>query len=114
MPHMRKSGELVSIPKGTHPLISKATGRGSCQMCRVNKYSFPRTSAKKSKVVKGFITGDLVKAIVSTGKKVGTYVGRVAVRSAGSFDSKTTNGGVQGISWKYCQRLQKVDGYLYN
>ncbi len=49
-----RSGEWVSIPKRIHPLIIKATGRGSRQMCRVNKYGFPRTSAKKSKEVKGF------------------------------------------------------------
>ncbi len=66
---------------------------------------FLERQRKKVKRLKGFITGDLVKAIVSTGKKVGTYIGRVAVRSPGSFDSKTTNGGVQGISWRYCQRL---------
>ncbi|MDJ0652437.1 MAG: RNA-guided endonuclease IscB [Simkaniaceae bacterium] len=110
-----RSGELVSIPKGIQPLIIKAKGRGCRQMCRVNKYGFPRTSAKKSKVVKGFVTGDLVKAIVTAGRKVGTYTGRVSVRFSGSFDIKTTNGlGAQGISWKYCRLIQKVDGYLYN
>jgi hypothetical protein len=65
-------------------------------------------------VVKGFATGDLVKAIVTTGKKVGTYIGKVAVRSSGSFNIQTTNGVVQGIGWKHCQLIQKADGYLYN
>ena len=73
------SGAKVSIPKSIKPLIIKATGRGSRQMCRVNKYGFPRTSAKAKKVVKGFVTGDLVKAIVTNSKKVGTYIGKVAV-----------------------------------
>ena len=108
------SGKAVIIDQDIKPLIIKATGRGSRQMCRVNKYGFPRTSSKTSKVVKGFATGDLVKAIVTTGKKVGTYIGKVAVRSSGSFNIQTTNGVVQGIGWKYCQLIQKADGYLYN
>lgn len=108
------SGEDVSIPSNIKPLIIKATGRGSRQMCRVNRYGFPRTSAKTSKVVKSFATGDLVKAVVTTGKKVGTYIGKVAVRSSGSFNIQTTNGVVQGIGWKYCQLIQKADGYVYN
>ena len=107
-------GVDVSIPTTIKPLVIKATGRGTRHMCRVNKYGFPRTSAKTSKVVKGFATGDLVKAIVTTGKKVGTYIGKVAVRSSGSFNIQTTNGVVQGIGWKCCQLIQKSDGYVYN
>ena len=83
-------------------------------MCRVDKYGFPRTSAKSQKVVNGFKTGDLVKAMVDKGKKVGTYIGRVAVRKSGSFNIKTEAGTVQGISWKYCSLLQRADGYNYN
>ncbi len=82
-------------------------------MCRVNKYGFPRTSAKGYKAVKGFVTGDLVKAIVTTGKKIGTYIGRVAIRTTGSFNITTSKGLIEGISWKYCCILQKADGYLY-
>ena len=54
-------------------LVISAKGRGSRQMCRVDKYGFPRTSAKASKSVKGFQTGDMVKAIVPTGLKQGEY-----------------------------------------
>ncbi|TGO02476.1 hypothetical protein PN36_24395 [Candidatus Thiomargarita nelsonii] len=65
------------------------------------------------KIVKGFQTGDIVKAVVTKGKKIGTYIGRVAVRASCSFNVSTKNGTMQGISWKYCQRLQSVDGYNY-
>jgi hypothetical protein len=64
-------------------------------------------------LVKGFQTGDIAKAIVTSGKKMGIYVGRVAVRSTGSFNISTVNGLVQGISHKYCQPIHKKDGYSY-
>lgn len=83
-------------------------------MCRVDRFGFPRTSAKSQKIVKGFKTGDLVKALVNKGKKIGTYIGRVAVRKSGSFNIKTKAGTVQGISWKYCSLLHSADGYNYN
>jgi hypothetical protein len=99
----------------TAVLIVKADGHGSRQMCRVNKFGFPRTTAKSTeKEVKGFQTGDITKAVVTSGKKVGTYIGRVAVRKSGSFNIKTVDKTVQGISWKYCRRLHASDGYSYN
>lgn len=91
-----------------------AKGRGSRQMCKVDKYGFPRTSAKASKSVKGFQTGDIVKAVVTKGLKKGEYLGRVAVKSSGYFDIKTKNGLAQSIGYKYCRLIQKNDGYSYN
>jgi len=82
-------------------------------MCRVDKYGFPRTTAKKFKKVHGFQTGDIVKAVVPSGKKVGTYIGRVAIRATGNFNIKTKSGTVQGISYRYCQMLHRTDGYTY-
>lgn len=94
-------------------LIIKAEGRGSRQMCRMDRFGFPRTSAKQSKLVYGFQTGDIVKAIVSKGKKEGLYFGKVAVRSSGNFNITTANNTVQGINYKYCTLIQKADGYSY-
>lgn len=92
-----------------------AKGRGSRQMCRVDKFGFPRTSAKASKSVKGFQTGDIVKAIVPSGfKKRGEYLGRVIVRSNGGFNIETNKETTQGIGYKYCSIVQKNDGYSYN
>lgn len=95
------------------PLNIKATGHGSRQMCRTDKFGFPSRYVPRFKFVKGFQTGDIVKAIVTSGKKIGTYVGRVAVRSTGSFNISTTTGLIQGISHKYCQQIQQKDGYNY-
>jgi len=95
-------------------LYVKAMGHGSRQMCRVDKYGFPRTKAKtRSKNIKGFQTGDIVKAIVTTGKKAGTYVGRVAVRATGSFNIKTGSTTVPAIGHRHCRLLQSADGYAY-
>ena len=95
-------------------LVISAKGRGSRQMCRVDKYGFPRTSAKALKSVYGFQTGDMVKAIVPTGLKQGEYLGRVAVRSRGSFDIRTKSGLIKDIGYKYCHIIQQSDGYLYS
>ena len=95
-------------------LIISAKGRGSRQMCRMDKFGFPRTSAKASKSVKGFQTGDIVKAVVPFGSKQGEYLGRVAVRSRGNFDIKTNKEIIQGVGYKYCSIVQRNDGYSYN
>ena len=95
-------------------LLISAKGRGSRQMCRVDKYGFPRTSAKASKLVKGFQTGDMVKAIVPEGLKQGEYLGRVAVKSNGAFSIGTKSGLVKDIGYKYCHLIQRGDGYSYS
>jgi len=96
------------------PLLITATGHGSRQMCRVDKYGFPRTSAKGSKQVFGFQTGDMVRAVVTSGAKKGTYIGKVAVRTTGSFNITTTTGTVQGIGYRHCRMIHHADGYAYN
>ena len=91
-----------------------AKGRGSRQMCSMDKFGFPRTSAKTSKSVKGFQTGDIVKVIVPFGLKQGEYLGKVAVRSSGFFNIKTNKETIQGIGYKYCHIVQRSDGYSYD
>jgi 5-methylcytosine-specific restriction endonuclease McrA len=95
------------------PLLIKATGHGTRQMCRTDKFGFPSRYVPRCKFVKGFQTGDIVKAVVTAGKKIGTYVGRVAVRSTGSFNLSTNQGLIQGISHKYCSLVHQKDGYGY-
>ncbi len=105
-----KSGQEVFIHVKHRPLHIKATGRQSRQMCRVDRYGFPRTKPKRNRMVYGFQTGDMVKAIVHSGKKAGTHVGRVAVRASGRFRV----GKVDGVNWKYCQTIHANDGYEYS
>lgn len=108
-----ESGQAVELCETTKPLRIKAVGRQSRQMCRPDKYGFPRTGAKSSRIVKGFQTGDIVNAIVPSGIKAGQYVGRVAVRATGSFNITTEDGTVQGISYKHCRKAHASDGYSY-
>ncbi len=96
-----------------YPLIVTAKGHGCRQKCLMDRYGFPRTAAKDATFVKGFQTGDTVKAIVTKGAKVGTYMGRVAVRASGSFDITTKHGKVAGIGYRSCRVLHKRDGYSY-
>ncbi len=99
---------------GVVPLLIAANGHGSRQLCLMDKRGFPRTGPKQAKRVKGFQTGDMVKAVVTSGVKRGTYVGRVAVRATGSFNITTTEGKtVQGISHRQCSVLHTCDGYSY-
>lgn len=99
--------------KDIKPLIIIATGHGSRQMTRVDRYGFPRTGSKQSKKSFGFKTGDIVRACVPAGKHKGTHIGKVAVRASGSFNITTDKGVKQGISYKYCKRIQASDGYRY-
>ncbi|NEQ86083.1 MAG: HNH endonuclease [Moorea sp. SIO2I5] len=96
------------------PLLITAKGHGTRQMCRTNKFGFPSRYVTRLKFVKGFQTGDIVKAIVTKGKKIGTYTGRVATRKTGSFNISTKNGLIQGISHQYCTIVHRKDGYSYS
>ena len=80
----------------------------------MDQYGFPRTKAKSGKVFFGFRTGDLVRAVVATGKKIGTYIGKVAVRATGYFNIATKADTIQGISHSYCEKVYAADGYTYN
>ncbi len=91
----------------------KATGHGSRQMCRTDKFGFPSRYVPKFKFVNGFQTGDIIKAVVTSGKKIGIYKGRVAVRSSGNFNVATVQGLIQGINYKCCSSIHQKDGYNY-
>jgi hypothetical protein len=98
---------------GMVPLLITAIGHGSRQKCNVNDLGFPCSRPKGAKKVKGFQTGDLVRAAVTAGTKQGIYVGRVLVRASGWFDIRTKGGRVQGISHRCCTPVQQSDGYNY-
>jgi len=109
------AGQVDSVKGWQKPALSiKATGRGSYQRTRLDKYGFPRGFLMRQKSVHGFQTGDRVKAVVPNGKKTGTHTGRVAVRASGSFNIQTAAGVAQGISHKHCKVIQRADGYGYS
>jgi hypothetical protein len=107
-------GEMDWVSNWQRPTLHiKCTGRGSYQRTRLDSFGFPRGYLMREKSVKGFATGDLVKATVTQGKKQGCYRGRVAIRATGSFNIQTREGVVQGISHRHCTLLQRGDGYGY-
>ncbi|WP_155355570.1 RNA-guided endonuclease IscB [Acrocarpospora macrocephala] len=94
-------------------LVVKATGRGTYCRTRTDKYGFPRLRLPRVKQVHGYATGDLVRAVVPSGKNAGTHVGRVAVRSTGKFNITTAHGTRQGTHHRHVRLLQRADGYAY-
>ena len=108
-------GEIGDVRRPAQPALQvRCTGRGSRSRTRNDAFGFPRGYLMRSKGVHGFRTGDMVRATVTHGKKVGVHTGRVAVRVTGSFNIQTPAGVVQGISHKHCQILCRGDGYSYN
>ena len=99
-----KTNEVICI---------QAKGRGSRFRGRTNKCGIITKYLPRQKTFFGFQTGDMVKAIVTKGKKIGTYVGRVAIRSTGSFNIQMEDTVVEGISHSYCKIIQRNDGYSY-
>ncbi len=84
-------------------------GHGSRQMCRMNKYGFPRTGPKLARTAYGFRTGDLVKAVVPSGTYRGTHEGSDCDTLAPSFR-------LNGIDLhpRLLKRVQRADGYAYS
>jgi 5-methylcytosine-specific restriction endonuclease McrA len=98
--------------KGVKPLIIKAKGHGTRSRCRTDKYGFPKAHAPKAKYFQGFQTGDIVKADVLTGKFVGQYVGRIAIRFRPSFVLQLSTQKFD-VHPKYLRTIHKADGYEY-
>jgi len=87
----------------------KAIGHGSRQMCRTDKYGFPKTHRTRKVMFMGFQTGDIVKANIPNGKFAGRHVGRLsAVRQRPSF---TLNG--FDVHPKHLKRIHRGDGFNY-
>jgi 5-methylcytosine-specific restriction endonuclease McrA len=90
-------GNISRIERWSVPVTQvKASGRGAYHRTRTDASGFPRGYCMREKSVRGFRTGDMVRAVVQAGKKAGAYVGRVAIRASGSFNIQTRQKVVQG------------------
>ncbi len=98
--------------KTNQPLLIKATGNGTRQRCRPNKFGFPKSHAPKAKFFQGFQTGDLVSASIPKGKFAGQYTGRIAIRFRPSFVLQLPDKKFD-VHPKYLTHLHRNDGYNY-
>lgn len=108
------STQEVLLLRGIRLLLVQATGHGRRQMCLMDRHGFPRSVAKSARVVNGFRTGDMVRAVVPVGKYAGRHYGRVAVRATGWFNVSTDNGVIHGVNSMYCTVTHRCDGYSYS
>ena len=92
-------------------ILITCMGRGHRRICKSNKYGFPVVYRQRCKSYFGFYTGDIVKAIITIGKKIGKYFGRIIVRKTGYFDIKNI---IDGVPYKFFILLSRNDGYFYN
>ncbi|MDD5001063.1 MAG: RNA-guided endonuclease IscB [Thiomonas arsenitoxydans] len=108
-------GEVEGVQGWQQPALQiKATGRGSYQRTRLDRFGFPRGFLTRAKRHFGFQTGDRVQAVVPSGKHAGVHTGRVAVRATGSFNLQTPQGVMQGVPHRHCRVIQRADGYGYS
>ncbi|MCX5376769.1 HNH endonuclease [Streptomyces sp. NBC_00091] len=96
----------------TQILVVASTGRGSYARTTPDRFGFPRLRRPRSKIHHGYVTGDLVRAVVPQGKWAGTWVGRIAVRTSGQHRISTLTSRFD-VSHRHLRLLQRADGYTY-
>ncbi|MFF4271054.1 RNA-guided endonuclease IscB [Streptomyces sp. NPDC001536] len=94
-------------------LVAKAAGRGSYARTTPDRFGFPRLRRSRVKRHFGYVTGDLVRANVPTGRWAGTWTGRLSVRANGQH-SLTTPAGRFNVRHRNMVLLQRGDGYGYS
>lgn len=110
------TGDCRGVTGAQAPVFALlACGRGMRRRTNTDAHGFSRGSLPRTKLMHGFMTGDLVVATVPGGKYAGTHRGRVAMRTSGRFDIKDINGRriAQGIAHRHIRLLQRFDGYAY-
>ena len=107
------SGEKVFLLECLKPLRITATGHGSRQMCRTDKYGFPIRYRPRAKSFMGYQTGDIGEAKVPVGKYAGTHRGRITIRHRPSFVLCNARGVRVELHPKYLRRIHRQDGYAY-
>lgn len=84
----------------------KAHRRHARQLVRHNKHGLPVSKPKARPTKHSFLTGDVVRGVVKKGKHKGVHVGRIVAGANGQLSIAGKR-----IWHRYCQLLQKTDGY---
>ncbi|MEQ9370739.1 MAG: RNA-guided endonuclease IscB [Coleofasciculus chthonoplastes F3-SA18-01] len=90
----------------------KATGMGGRQRCQTDKYGYP-VKTRPMRPILGFCTGDIVRAVVPSGKYKGTFTARVCPMSDGRGEF-VINKKRRSIKLDYCTPIHRKDGYSYS
>lgn len=96
------------------PLLIKSNGHGTRQKINPNKYGFPRSHKTQESTFFGFKTGDIVKAVIDSGKYTGCYLAKVAVRKTGNFKLSVKGKKPFDTNYKNCKKVHCCDGYSYS
>ena len=122
-------GNIDSISNWNLPVISiGCIGRGSYKRTNLKPPKYIKVKqlkrnikkkVKKGHLVKwtrqkmhfGFQSGDIAKAIVTKGKKIGIYIGNISVNAAGNFYINTGSKSLNGIPHRYFTLIQRGNGY---
>ncbi|MFE1880365.1 RNA-guided endonuclease IscB [Streptomyces diastatochromogenes] len=103
-----ESGDMIArFPDRV--LVVKATGRGSYARTTPDRYGFPRLRRARRKQHFGYVTGDLVRAVMPSGKWAGTWTGRISVRARGQHSLTAPVGRINVSHWNL-QRSSEVTG----
>lgn len=102
---------IVRFPEQV--LVAKATGRGSYARTTPDRFGFPRLRRARTKQHFGYVTGDLVRATMPSGKWAGMWTGRISVRARGQHSLATPRGRINVSHWNL-RLLQRGDGYGYS
>jgi 5-methylcytosine-specific restriction endonuclease McrA len=108
-----RSGSTIKSDPNLSPLLIRACGHGSRQMCGTDAYGFPIRHRTRQKRHFGFQTGDIVRGEMPSGKYKGVYLGRVICRASGRFDVASNDRRIPGISHRHCRPVHMKDGYSY-
>ena len=106
------SGAKVDISRIQRITQIQARGRGSRQMCKPDKFGFPRTRCKTVKRLHGFQTGDRVRLTQPSGKYQGVHDGNVSIRATGQFDIRFSKAKITAPHTRFTL-LSRFDGYSY-
>ena len=109
-----ETGQAINLSRITHVTTIQAKGRGCRQMCKPNRFGFPRTAAKSVKRIHGFQTGDKVRLVQPLGKYQGIHEGTVVVRATGKLDIATASGQKITATHSRFALIQRFDGTVQN
>jgi len=95
----------------TKILKVKATGFGGRQRCQTDKFGY-RQKHRSLRPIRGFCTGDIVRANVPKGKYKGTFTARVCPMSHG-YGEFVIDKKRRSIKLDYLTSIHRKDGYEY-